>query len=184
MKHRINRKKLGTGNKHHKAELRNLATQLLQYERIQTTILRAKLLKSYVEKIITRSKIDSLHNRRIVYKNIKDKLILKKLFTEIGVRYKTRNGGYTRIVRYKKRHGDGAELCYVELMPELLEVDNSDLKTTLSENETIIEAKPANIDTEEADKKSENKETTKKQEIDLIDNNENVNSEPNGEKDK
>ncbi|MCX8029575.1 MAG: 50S ribosomal protein L17 [Brevinematales bacterium] len=117
MRHGDKVKKLGRYKEHRKSMLRNLSNSLIKNERIITTVARAKYLKRVIEKIITRSKEDTLHNRRIVFAFLRDGDSVNKLFSNIGVRYKDRNGGYTRIVKLGKfRKGDGAELAVIEFV--------------------------------------------------------------------
>jgi len=98
--------------------LRNLATALFERERIRTTLMKAKELRPYAEKLITLAKRDEgrLAARRLVGRDIRDPKIVKKLFDSLGSRYATRAGGYTRILRLGPRRGDGAEMAIVELL--------------------------------------------------------------------
>lgn len=95
---------------------RNMVTSLFRYERITTTEAKAKEVRKAAEKLITRAKVDSVHNRRTVAKFIADEKILNKLFTEIGPRMKERNGGYTRILKLGFRQGDAADTVIFELV--------------------------------------------------------------------
>jgi len=95
-----------------------MTTSLFRYERIKTTKAKALAIRRTAEKMITRAKMDSVHNRRIMNKDIKDKEILAKLFTDIGPRYKERPGGYTRILKLGYRQGDAAEMVLLELVEE------------------------------------------------------------------
>ena len=95
---------------------RNMVTSLFRYERITTTEAKAKEVRKAAEKLITRAKVDSVHNRRIAAKFIADEKILNKLFTEIGPRMKDRNGGYTRILKLGFRQGDAADTVIFELV--------------------------------------------------------------------
>ena len=108
--------KLGRPSAHRKALLRSLATNLLKRERILTTIDKAKAVRPYVEKLITRAKEDSVHNKREAAKRIQDRKVLIKLFDDIGPRFKERPGGYTRIMRLGFRPGDAAERALIELV--------------------------------------------------------------------
>lgn len=101
---------------HRRALSRNMVTSLLRYERITTTKAKAKEAQRAAEKLITRGKIDSVHNRRQAAKFISDDIILNKLFTQIGPRMKERAGGYTRILKLGFRAGDAAELVILELV--------------------------------------------------------------------
>jgi len=118
MRHRVAYRKLGRVTPHRTALLRNLATALFERERIQTTLMKAKELRPYAEKLITLAKRedDRLHARRQVARDIQDPEVLKKLFDTLGARYSTRPGGYTRILRLGTRRGDGAEMAVVELL--------------------------------------------------------------------
>ncbi|HBE03506.1 MAG: 50S ribosomal protein L17 [Spirochaetes bacterium GWF1_41_5] len=121
MNHKIGIKKLNRPYKHRKAMINNMIESLIKNETIKTTLARAKEARRYAEKIINRARVDTLHNRREVYKKIKNTQILKKLFENIAVRYKNRNGGYTRIIKIGKRRGDSSEMVYLGLVEELLD---------------------------------------------------------------
>jgi large subunit ribosomal protein L17 len=118
MRHRVAYRKLGRITPHRNALLRNLATALFERERIQTTLMKAKELRPYAERLITLAKRDDdrLHARRQVARDIQDPVVLKKLFDTLGARFATRPGGYTRILRLGARRGDGAEMAVVELL--------------------------------------------------------------------
>ena len=116
MKHRVGFNKLGLKESHRKALHRNMATSLFRYERITTTNSKALAVKRTVEKMITRAKIDSVHNRRLVARDIGDKEILAKLFTDIAPRNEKRPGGYTRILKLGARQGDAADMVILELV--------------------------------------------------------------------
>ena len=135
MMHKIRNVKLGRDKAHSKALLKNLIQSLIRHERIKTTKHRSKVLKSKIEKIITRAKKDNLHNRREVHKYLRDTSLLKKLFEEIAVRFKTRNGGYTRSFSLGKRKGDGSEIFLVEFVEELLSEETGENATAESAKE-------------------------------------------------
>ena len=118
MRHRVAHRKLGRTTSHRTALLRNLATALFERERITTTLMKAKELRPYAEKLITLAKRDEgrLAARRLVSRDIKDAKVVKKLFDTIGSRFAARPGGYTRILRLGPRRGDGAEMAIVELL--------------------------------------------------------------------
>ncbi|HRY71611.1 MAG TPA: 50S ribosomal protein L17 [Spirochaetia bacterium] len=116
MKHKIGFNKLNRVPAHRKALLRNMTTVLFKHERIVTTRAKAKEVRREAEKMITRAKEDSVHNRRTVGKKITDEAILAKLFTELGPRFKERNGGYTRILRIGERKHDAADMVVLELV--------------------------------------------------------------------
>ena len=118
MRHRVGYRKLGRITPHRTALLRNLATSLFDKERIRTTLMKAKELRPYAEKLITLAKREEniLHARRLMARDIQDPTVVKKLFDTLGARYATRPGGYTRILRLGPRKGDGAEMAIVELL--------------------------------------------------------------------
>lgn len=118
MRHRVAHRKLGRVTSHRLALLRNLATALFERERIRTTLMKAKELRPYAERLITLAKREDnrLHARRLVLRDIHDTTVVKKLFDTLGARYATRPGGYTRILRLGPRRGDGAEMAIVELL--------------------------------------------------------------------
>jgi len=109
-------RKLGRKHSHRLATLRALSTALFERERIRTTLMKAKELRPFAEKLITRSKRDDLHARRLVARHINDKTVAKKLFDTLSPRYQERNGGYMRILKLGPRQGDGAEMALVELI--------------------------------------------------------------------
>ena len=94
----------------------NLSASLINEEQIRTTVVRAKMLRPYVEKIITKARRGDLHARRLVLAKIQDTEVVTKLFDEIGPRYAERPGGYTRITKLGPRRGDGAEMAKIELV--------------------------------------------------------------------
>ena len=116
MRHGKKVAKLGRTASHRKAMLSNMMTSLFANERITTTQIRAKELKRSAEKVITFAKKGDLHARRQVLRIIADKQIVAKLFDELGPRYKSRNGGYTRVVKLGPRRGDGAFMSIIELV--------------------------------------------------------------------
>ncbi|MEJ5352164.1 MAG: 50S ribosomal protein L17 [Melioribacteraceae bacterium] len=116
MRHRVKGRKLKRTSEHRLATLRNLATSLLKHKKIKTTVAKAKELRTFVEPLITKAKVDSVASRRYVAAEIKDKSVVKELFTEIIPKIGDRPGGYTRIVKLGQRKGDGAELAIIELV--------------------------------------------------------------------
>jgi len=120
MKHRVGFNRLGRKPSHRKSLHRNMVTSLFKYERIRTTKAKAREIRRSAEKMITRAKIDSVHNRRMVARDIKDKAILAKLFGDIAPRFKERPGGYTRILKVGHRRGDASEMVLLELVAEEL----------------------------------------------------------------
>jgi large subunit ribosomal protein L17 len=118
MRHRFGHRKLGRVTPHRIALLRNLATALFERERIRTTLPKARELRPFAEKLITlsRKEGDRLHARRLVLRDIKDRSVVKKLFDDLGARFATRPGGYTRILKLGPRRSDGTEMAIVELL--------------------------------------------------------------------
>ena len=116
MKNKTGFNPLSRTSAHRRAMSRNMVTSLFRYERITTTCAKAKEVRRAAEKLITRGKVDSVHNRRIAAKFIQDERILNKLFTELGPRMKDRNGGYTRILKLGFRQGDAADVVILELV--------------------------------------------------------------------
>jgi len=110
--------RLGRKPSHRKALHRNMVTSLIKNERIETTQAKAKEIRRTAEKLVTRAKIDSVHNRRIAAKTIYEKDALNKLFTEVGPRFSERPGGYTRILKLGRRSGDAAEMVILEFLGE------------------------------------------------------------------
>ena len=108
--------RLGANPKHQKLMLANLASSLFQHERIKTTEAKAKMLRPYAERLITKAKDGSIHKRRQVLSLIQDRALVHKLFDDIGPRFADRNGGYTRILKLGPRNGDGAAMVLIELV--------------------------------------------------------------------
>ena len=121
--------RLGRKASHRKALHRNMVTSLIKYERIETTQAKAKEIRRTAEKLVTRAKVDSVHNRRIVAKTVYEKDMVNKLFTEVGPRFTERPGGYTRILKLGKRSGDAADMVILEFLSD--------------ENKNIEKKKPA-----------------------------------------
>ena len=109
-------RKLGRSSDHRKAMLRAMVTYLLEKGKIETTVTRAKEVRSMAEKMITTAKQDNLHSKRRVYSFITKESVAKKVFDEIAPNYKEKNGGYTRIVKIGPRRGDAAEMAIIELV--------------------------------------------------------------------
>jgi large subunit ribosomal protein L17 len=107
---------LGRTNTHRKAMLANMASSLIDHKRIQTTVARAKALKQFVEPLITRAKEDSTHNRRVVFRALRDKHAVTELFRTVAEKVADRPGGYTRIVKMGNRLGDNASMALIELV--------------------------------------------------------------------
>ncbi|MFM2319416.1 MAG: 50S ribosomal protein L17 [Thiothrix sp.] len=116
MRHRKTGRQLSRNSSHRKALLQSLTNSLLRHEAIKTTLPKAKELRRVAEPLITRSKEDSVHNRRIAFARLRDEAVVAKLFTELGPRYKQRPGGYLRIIKCGFRAGDNAPMAYVSLV--------------------------------------------------------------------
>ncbi len=125
MNHKNGFNPLSRTTAHRRAMSRNMVTSLFRYERITTTKSKALEVRKAAEKLITRAKVDTVHNRRIAAKFIADEKILNKLFAEIGPRMKDRNGGYTRVLKMGFRQGDAADVVILELVDYKLP-DNDD----------------------------------------------------------
>jgi large subunit ribosomal protein L17 len=107
---------LGRTSSHRKAMLSNMATSLIIHKRITTTTAKAKALRTFVEPLITKSKEDSTHSRRVVFSYLKDKTAVAELFREVSPKIAERPGGYTRILKIGNRIGDNADMCILELV--------------------------------------------------------------------
>ncbi|MEG0602604.1 MAG: 50S ribosomal protein L17 [Mucinivorans sp.] len=120
---------LGRTSSHRKALLANMASSLILHKRINTTVAKAKALRSYVEPLITKSKDDSTHSRRTVFSYLKQKEAVAELFREVAPKVATRAGGYTRILKTEFRQGDAAEMCLIELVDFSAYTQNKEAKT-------------------------------------------------------
>jgi len=116
MRHNKTINHLGRTSSHRKAMLSNMASSLILHKRINTTVAKAKALKKYVEPLITKSKDDTTHNRRVVFSYLENKYAVSELFREVAIKVGDRPGGYTRILRTGTRLGDNAEMCMIELV--------------------------------------------------------------------
>lgn len=124
MRHQNKINQLGRTAPHRKAMLSNMANSLIEHKRISTTVAKAKALRGYVEPLITKSKNDTTHSRRMVFRSLQNKQAVSELFREIAPKVGDRPGGYTRIIKTGFRQGDAAEMCIIEL------VDFNDMYTT------------------------------------------------------
>ena len=121
MRHRNGLRKLNRTSSHRLAMFRNMSNSLLRHEVIKTTLPKAKELRRVVEPVITLGKKPSLSNRRLAFNRLRDRGNVVKLFSELGPRYQTRNGGYLRILKYGYRKGDNAPMALVELLDRPIE---------------------------------------------------------------
>ncbi|MFZ1548092.1 MAG: 50S ribosomal protein L17 [Candidatus Nitrotoga sp.] len=121
MRHRLGLRKLNRTSSHRLAMLRNMITSLLRHEVIKTTLPKAKELRRVAEPILTLGKSPSLANRRLAFARLRDREMVTKLFDELGPRYATRNGGYSRILKFGFRKGDNAPMALIELLDRPIE---------------------------------------------------------------
>jgi len=186
MRHKKGFNHLGRKSNHRKAMLANMASSLIMHKRINTTVAKAKALKQYLEPLITKSKEDTTHSRRIVFSYLQDKYAVTELFREISPKIADRPGGYTRILKTGSRLGDNADMCVIELVDyneNLLEAKEQKKKTTRrrrggsskpkEENVVATEKTTAEVDTPKKEEtkeeviediKEEKKEEVKKEE--------------------
>lgn len=116
MRHGKKTKHLSRTAPHRHAMMANMACSLIEHKRINTTTAKAKALRVYVEPLITKSKVDTTHNRRLVFAKLRDKLAVSELFREIAPKVGDRPGGYTRVIKLGSRQGDHAEMAMIELV--------------------------------------------------------------------
>lgn len=118
MRHGSGHRKFQKSTAHTRSMFRNLATSLLRHEAIETTVAKAKELRPIVEKLITSARKPTLAGRRHAYGYLMDKKVVAKLFDEVGPRFIARDGGYTRVLRTRRRDGDAAEMAHISLLKE------------------------------------------------------------------
>lgn len=116
MRHRVKGRKLKRTASHRTATLRSLATSVLKHKRIKTTLAKAKEARTFVEKLLTKAKRNDLHSKRLIMSEIKDKEVVKELFSEIVPKIGDRPGGYTRVIKLGNRVGDAAQMAILELV--------------------------------------------------------------------
>lgn len=149
-RHQYKGRKLSREKAHRKSLMRNLASQVILHEKITTTLPKAKEVRPIIEKLITRSKLDSVANRREVAKFLSnDPNSVKKLFQDLGPLYKDRNGGYIRIVKTGNRKGDNAEIAEIQL----LDVEKLNEKAVKEELDSKEAKKPKTLKTKTVEKK-------------------------------
>ena len=169
MNHKNGFNPLSRTTAHRRAMTRNMVTSLFRYERITTTKAKALEVRKSAEKLITRAKVDSVHNRREVAKFIQDEKVLNKLFTEIGPRMQERNGGYTRVLILGYRQGDAADVVILELVDYKLESE-ADKEEKASKKADSTKTKKTSTKSKEAvegetkAKKTASKKTSEKKE--------------------
>ena len=133
--------KLGRKSAHRKSMLANMAVSLFEHKRITTTSTKAKALKIFVEPLITKSKNDTVHNRRLCFSKLRNKLGVQILFDEISKKVADRPGGYTRVIKLGNRLGDNASMAMVEL------VDFNDIYNSTTSNESEVPAEDSTPET-------------------------------------
>ncbi|MCB9345916.1 MAG: 50S ribosomal protein L17 [Lewinellaceae bacterium] len=116
MRHGKKLNHLGRKSAHRKALMRNLACALIEHKRINTTLAKAKALRTYIEPLVTKSKDNTTHSRRVVFSNLQNKLAVKELFDTIGPKVLDRPGGYIRVIKTGFRRSDGSEMAMIELV--------------------------------------------------------------------
>lgn len=123
MRHRCSGRNLSRTSSHRRAMFKNMASSLMRYEVIKTTLPKAKELRQVVEPLITLAKVDSVAKRRLAFARLRDREVVSKLFNELGPRYKERPGGYLRILKIGFRIGDKAPMALVELIDRPVATD-------------------------------------------------------------
>jgi len=162
MRHRVKGRKLNRTASHKQALLRALATSLFKYKRIRTTVPKAKEARSFVESLITKARKNNLHAKKLVMNEIKDKEVVKELFSEIIGKIGERPGGYTRVIKLGKRPGDAADIAIFELVDyndvinakaeEHKEKKEAKAKTKKEKEATEAKIEEANVVDEKSDK--------------------------------
>ena len=144
MRHNKKFNHLGRTNTHRDAMLSNMACSLIKHKRIFTTTAKAKELRKFVEPLITKSKEDTTHSRRVVFSSLQDKYAVTELFKEISQKIADRPGGYTRIIKTGNRLGDNAAMCFIELVDYdenmMKDVTKKTAKTRRSRNKSAAPA--------------------------------------------
>ncbi len=158
---------LGRKTGHRRALLSNMASSLILHKRIETTTAKAKALRKYIEPLLTKSKNDTTHSRRVVFSYLLDKYAVTELFREVAPKIADRPGGYTRIIKTGFRLGDNADMCFIELVDynELMTKDSSTSTGTKKKRTRRAGKKATDATTEAAPKAEAKKEETPKAEV-------------------
>ena len=192
MRHGDKVNNLGRKSSHRKAMISNMACSLIRHKRINTTVAKAKALRVFVEPLLTKSKKDSTHSRRVVFSYLQDKEVVTELFRDVAPKIAERNGGYTRILKTGYRLGDNAEMCMIELVDynEIYSNDSTKKTTRRSRRggvkkaadsvEEVVEATEINI-VDESDSATEN--VVEVEEAVIVEENMEVTSEDTSETD-
>lgn len=154
MRHQNKINPLGRTTSHRKAMMANMAASLIEHKRINTTLAKAKALRGYVEPLITKSKEDTTHSRRLVFSHLQNKFAVSELFREVAPKVADRPGGYTRIIKTGFRQGDAAEMCMIEL------VDFNDVYTSDKKAASAKKTRRSRRGTASASKEVASKDTT------------------------
>jgi large subunit ribosomal protein L17 len=164
MRHRKKTQKLGRTASHRKATLRNIATALILHHQIRTTLAKAKAARSYIEKLITTSKQDTVHARRQIFKFLQNRTLIKKMFDEIAPAFADKKGGYTRIVKLGRRIGDGAEMAVLQLVGfEAMIIEEQETKKKKRKEKAAKKKAEEAEEMEAAEETKEEPETEKKE---------------------
>ena len=156
MRHRKKVNKLGRTASHRKAMLRNIASALIEHHQIRTTLSKAKAAQSYIEKLISYGKNDTVHSRRLAFKLLQNRTLVKMLFDDIATTFGDRKGGYTRVVKLGQRRGDGAPMAILQLVGfEQLVVDEETPKKKKGKGKTTKKETKAAAKKETAKKKAD-----------------------------
>ncbi len=178
MRHLVSGRKLNRTSSHRSAMFSNMATSILEKERITTTLTKAKEVRGVVERLITYGKKGDLHGIRLASRRINDKTVLKKLFEDIAPGYKDREGGYTRIIKIGERKGDNAPMSIIELVgrgnPDPVRKSKKKAKTKSAPQktaapETTTEQPMEKVDAVEEQKPHISEEAVKQEKMDLAD---------------
>lgn len=160
MRHGKKTKHLSRTTAHRKSMLANMANSLIEHKRIHTTEAKAKVLRGYIEPLITKSKDDTTHNRRLVFTQLRNKYAVTELFREIAPKVGDRPGGYTRIIKLGNRAGDNAEMAMIELVDynEVYDLSTGGKKKTTRRSRRGGSTKKAATDTKTEDTSKEEEE--------------------------
>ena len=139
MRHRIKGKKLNRNSSHRKAMLSNMAVSLVMHEQIKITLAKAKVLRPYVERLVTKARVGTLSARRDIISRIRDKKATDKLLSVLSDRYKNRPGGYTRIIKSGFRYGDVAPVAYIEFIERDMDAKGSITPKVAQQDSTEIQ---------------------------------------------
>ena len=142
MRHQAHHGRLGVQPAHRRALIRNMVTSLLKHERIKTTKIRAKEIRRYAEKMITIAKKETLASKRRILGFVREREVVNKLFKTLIYRYAERKGGYTRILKFGYRMGDGAEMVFLELVDRPTEEKPSETKVEKKEKDEAGSSEP------------------------------------------